>query len=432
MTDAFDFEEFPIDLMAELAQVAQVVDGLPHVEVHRVVDGRFGAEGVLLFEVLLDMGRLVFDVEARLHAVGNDARSIPKGGRRRGTRESEREEQAHAIGPSEIQVLADDGFKEVPALHRPIEDLGQTDFELAEGEAMIVSRRALAGGHRPRQPLRPAVKEALDVGGAKGVAGGLQCGGVGAGEKPIVEALEANAIATEALLDPLVTVETELHGIGQVRADFQKRRPPVLIVHVEVIVVDGNRLPRKIKHRRVALALSLVGFEGPHLLLRDADEHDALAGGEPRAVFCHALVFALAALEGHDLETLRRRKLLNGRDEAIVAGFEQGWRRHGIAEMVVQEVAQTAGGLELGHIGVQIHAVDASDFERHMLTDNRVDVGRHRILLAGKTDDGTPSGTPRPLTTPDILARAWHRAGAMTHAWEQPAITASEAAPLTS
>jgi hypothetical protein len=36
------------------------------------------------------------------------------------------------------------------------------------------------------------------------------------------------------------------------------------------IVVDGDRLPRKIKHGRPALALSRVPFEGPHLLLRDA------------------------------------------------------------------------------------------------------------------------------------------------------------------
>ena len=43
-----------------------------------------------------------------------------------------------------------------------------------------------------------------------------------------------------------------------------------------------------------------------------------------------------------------------------------------------------------------------------------------------------PSGTPRLLTTPDILARAWHGAGPMMQAWAQPAITASEAAPLTS
>ena len=37
-------------------------------------------------------------------------------------------------------------------------------------------------------------------------------------------------------------------------------------------------------------------------------------------------VASLAALERHDLEPLRRGKLLNGRDEAIVAGFQEGRR----------------------------------------------------------------------------------------------------------
>jgi hypothetical protein len=50
-------------------------------------------------------------------------------------------------------------------------------------------------------------------------------------------------------------------------------------------------------------------------------------------------------------------------------------------------------------------------------------------LLAGKADDGTPPGTPRPWTTPDIAVRTWHSAGAMPPAWALPAITASEAAP---
>ena len=108
----------------------------------------------------------------------------------------------------------------MPALYRPIEDLGQADLELADGEAMVVPGRAFGDRHRPRQSMRPAVEEGLDVTGAQRVAGRLQGGGVGAREKPIVEALKANAIATETLLDPLMTVETELHGIGQVRADF--------------------------------------------------------------------------------------------------------------------------------------------------------------------------------------------------------------------
>jgi hypothetical protein len=57
----------------------------------------------------------------------------------------------------------------------------------------------------------------------------------------------------------------------------------------------------------------------------------------------------------------------------------------GIAEVVVQEVAQAAERLELGHVGVQIHAVNTPDLKRHVVTDNTGDVGRHSDLLGGRS-----------------------------------------------
>jgi hypothetical protein len=65
------------------------------------------------------------------------------------------------------------------ALHGTIEDLGQTDFELTEGQAMVVSGGAFLGGHRPRQALRPAVEECLDVGRTERITRGLERGRVG-------------------------------------------------------------------------------------------------------------------------------------------------------------------------------------------------------------------------------------------------------------
>ena len=44
VTDALDFEELAIDLVAEVAQVRQIVDRLRDVEVLRVVDGGLGAQ----------------------------------------------------------------------------------------------------------------------------------------------------------------------------------------------------------------------------------------------------------------------------------------------------------------------------------------------------------------------------------------------------
>ena len=72
---------------------------------------------MLLFEVLLDVRGLVFDVEAGLHAIGDHARPVAVGGRRRGASEAQREEEADAVRAPEVEILADDGFEEVAALH---------------------------------------------------------------------------------------------------------------------------------------------------------------------------------------------------------------------------------------------------------------------------------------------------------------------------
>jgi hypothetical protein len=69
----------------------------------------------------------------------------------------------------------------------------------------------------------------------------------------------------------------------------------------------------------------------------------------------------------------------------------------------VEEVAQAAGRLELGHVGVQIQAVDAPDFEADVMTDNVSDVGRHGDLLGRESHEGTPAGARRHSTGPNIL-----------------------------
>jgi hypothetical protein len=229
------------------------------------------------------------------------------------------------------------------ALHRAIEDLGQTDFELADGEAVVVPGRAFLGGHRPRQAMGPAVEEGrLDVGRPERIAGSLQGGRVGAREKPIVEALKANAIAAEALLHPLMAVETELHRIREIGADLEKGGPPIAVLDVEVVMIDGHRLPREVKDGCVAPAWAFVRFERSHLLLGDANDDHTFSGRESVAIFGHQSVLTLPAFKRHDRSAVTLGECVDGGGEVIVSWFEQGGRRHGVAEIVVEEVAQAA------------------------------------------------------------------------------------------
>jgi hypothetical protein len=125
-------------------------------------------------------------------------------------------------------------------------------------------------------------------------------------------------------------------------------------------------------------------------------------GSEVRAVRRSNRVFVLPGLEVHDWNGVAADKLFDGRHESIVHRLEQRRRRDRIAEIITQEVAEAAGRLQLGHVRVQIQPVEAPHFERDVVTDNIGDVGRHRTLLGGKVDDGTPPGARRSCIGPNI------------------------------
>jgi hypothetical protein len=160
-----------------------------------------------------------------------------------------------------------------------------------------------------------------------------------------------------------VTVETEFHRIREVRADLQERGTPFAIVDVEIVVIDGDRLAGEIKYGGMAAARPFVRFEGPHLFLRHADQHDTVAAREACAVGRDKRVLAVNAFEGNKWHVSIGRESLDGGDQAIVSRLEQRGRRHRMTQVVVEEIAETAGCLQLGHVGVQIQAIDTADLE---------------------------------------------------------------------
>ena len=149
---------------------------------------------------------------------------------------------------------------------------------------------------------------------------------IGTGEKPVVERLEPDALPTQLLLHPFVAIETEFHGVRQIGADLHERRTPVAIVDVEVVLIDRKPLARELEADLDAGAGLLVGFEGAHLLLRDAEHDDALGGREASAVSRGDRIFVLTGLKVHDRNRVPCHKLLDRGDEAVVHGLEQGGR----------------------------------------------------------------------------------------------------------
>src|SRR6202011_107298 len=198
------------------------------------------------------MGVLVLDMETGIDAIGDDAGLIAIGGGWRRARDATTKQESDPIRPAQIEILANHGLEEVAPLHRAVEDLRETDFELAERDPMIVAGASILGSQRPGKSVRPAIEKLLNVTGPELVAEDLQAYRIGARQKAIVETGERDLGAPELLLHPLVPVQTDLDGIRHIRTDLNERRPPVLVLHIEVIMVDGDRLPREVE-RHAAL-----------------------------------------------------------------------------------------------------------------------------------------------------------------------------------
>ena len=89
-------------------------------KVVRIVDGGFGGEGLAVFVLLLDLGRLVLDLQRRHHALGQDTCAESP---RSAARDAPVEDQLHLIGTPDVEILPGDLLEETPAGDRTIEHL---------------------------------------------------------------------------------------------------------------------------------------------------------------------------------------------------------------------------------------------------------------------------------------------------------------------
>ena len=223
VADTLDLEELVVDPIGGGAELVEVADGFSDVEVHRIVDRGFGSQSAAFLEVLLDVRVLVLDVQAGIDSVGDDTGAVAEARSWSAPGQSRRKEQADACGAPQIEVVADDFFEEVAALDGAVEYLSQAHLELPDRESVIEAGASIGVRHGPRQPMRPAVEEGLNVAGAEPIADLLKSIGLCARQEPVVQGLEANTFSPELLLDPLVTVQAKLDRIGDIRPDLEER-----------------------------------------------------------------------------------------------------------------------------------------------------------------------------------------------------------------
>ena len=192
-------------------------------------------------------------------------------------------------------------------------------------------------------------------------------------------------------------VEAQLDRIREIGPEFEKGGSPLRVLHVEVVMIDGDRLAREVEGDAALRARTLVRLERAHLLLRHADHDHPVVHRPARAIVGDHVVFALAALERDQRHVLRGRVGLDGADEAVQHRRKQRGRRDRMAQVIPKEVAQPTRRLQLGHVGVQVQPVETPNGQGHVVANKLVDVGHRRLLLAKKSPDATPRGVRRGL-----------------------------------
>ena len=109
------------------------------------------------------------------------------------------------------------------------------------------------------------------------------------------------------------------------------------------------------------------------LLLGLADEQDAFGLIEVREVLGGDVVFALAFGEGEQVDSVLFGEGLDGLDEGVGDGCEQGGGGEEVPLVVTEEGDHAELTLEFGDEDVEVQAVDTLDFQADVVAQDSGD-----------------------------------------------------------
>ena len=116
-----------------------------------------------------------------------------------------------------------------------------------------------------------------------------------------------------------------------------------------------------------------VRKEDRGLLLGLADEQDAFGLIEVREVLGGDVVFALAFGEGEQVDSVLFGEGLDGLDEGVGDGCEQGGGGEEVPLVVTEEGDHAELTLEFGDEDVEVQAVDTLDFQADVVAQDSGD-----------------------------------------------------------
>src|SRR5882724_4073081 len=285
---------------------------------------------------------------------------------------------------------------------------GAGELDLVHGGLPLVAGFEVPGSEWERDALHGSLEEVLELAGAQPAAGPAQRPGIVHGGEAIGKGDVADALLLELALHPLMPVAPELGRVWEVRAHLQEGRTPLLVQSVEV--VDGHPPLHLLEGVVGTAGVGVPGHVGAHddpLNLLGLADHRHPRLGHLLEVGGGDIDLALPGWEGDHLDPVVLSEGGHRLAVGVPHGPEQGRGGDGVAPVIVQEVDDAAGGLQLGLVDVAIDAVEAlnveDDVALEQLGERRRGGGGHelpfpRTVLTGlgKGPDSMPEASSDP------------------------------------
>lgn len=238
----------------------------------------------------------------------------------------------------------------------------------------VVASGVVLRRERLREPPQPLGHHGSDLVFGQVIEELLRAGRLGAGDQPVVEGREGNALFGQLPLDVLMPVEADPWGIGEVGADLDKQGTEVLVYQVEVVAIAHHRPAREPGVRLTGVDADLLDrAEAGETLLGGADVQDTLPLAKALEPLSRRVVLALSLGEGHDLHTLPFGEVMDGLDEGVADRGDRHRRSHLGTPMDLEEGRHPAAGLQPWLIQVRIKPVDPFDVQGDMVFEQLSD-----------------------------------------------------------
>ena len=166
-----------------------------------------------------------------------------------------------------------------------------------------------------------------------------------------------------------MAIQTELGVVREIAAELQKEGTEVVVHGIDVVLVDhgGGADQPGIRCASLRVIAPLGPHHGrPFLGLADVD-HSLLAAVLGQIARRH-LIFPLPLGETDQRHSLLPGELLQARHERRGDRFHQHRGDHFGAALLPEETMDTEHVLQLGHVHVEVQAVDTFHFQDHMLS----------------------------------------------------------------